>query len=435
MGFLFTQNADASLRPGSVIYGVVPCLFGMPCLKSVVPKLSYLKNQGVDVLWISPIYETDDPSLISYATTDYLKVRADHGTSEDLKNLVTKAHKLGLKVILDIVPNHTSNAHPNFVEAEKLGKKSPYFDFYERDENGKATFYFNWENLPNLNFSNPKVVNMIDEAFLKWINDFGIDGYRVDAAWGVKTRAPGYWPRLIKKLKRKNPDLIMLAEAGARDSYFHASGFDIAYDWTEDLGKWSWEKVFINPENAPKVLDSAIKASLKNSPNVARFLNNNDTGKRFITRYGLKFTRLGALIQHTVPGVPIVYMGDENGARFDPYEDPAPISWDDPNHLMPFYKRLAEIREEYKSIHSGDWKTFSLKSDKPVYAYTRTFKNETTLVLMNFGAEKTKSFFKLPADIKSPINLMIGETLMFKTLPDGIEVLLEGKSALIIGQR
>ncbi len=385
----YSVFASASLRPGSVIYGVVPCIFGNACINDVILKLPYLQSQGVDVLWISPIYESDDPGHISYAVTDYFKIRQDFGTEEEFRDLVRTSHELGMKVILDFVPNHTSIEHPFAQSAMDLGENSPYYHFYDRDENGDYTFYFDWENLPNLNFSHPLVKDHITKAFIHWIEEFDIDGYRVDAAWGIKERNPEYWSELITTLKKKKKDIIMLAEAGARDGYYFRNGFDLAYDWTTQLGEWAWHDVFQNPDQAAAKLHAALMSSdAKNQ--IARFINNNDTGERFISRYGLAMTRLAAVLQHTVPGIPVVYMGDETGAEFDPYEDPNSINWSDPHNLKSFYQKLASIRESLPAIHSGDFQRVDPGNAKAVYVFKRTFKENSLYVISNFS-RTTKS--------------------------------------------
>lgn len=176
----------------------------------------------------------------------------------------------------------------------------------------------------------------------------------------------------------------MLAEAGARDEYYFQNGFDFAYDWTLELGQWAWHDVFQHPELAPARLHSALMSSnYKN--HIARFINNNDTGERFISQHGLAMTKLAAVIQHTVPGIPVVYMGDETGAEFDPYDDPSPIAWSDPHNLMSFYRHLANIREAFPALHSGDFHQVDSGNVKAVYSFKRTFKEKSVYVISNFS--------------------------------------------------
>jgi hypothetical protein len=163
-----------------VIYGVMPHYFGLEGLKSVIERLDYLQELGVNALWISPIYDTFYGGH-GYDVRDYFSVRSDFGTIDDLKELVKEAHARGIKVLLDFVPNHTSSAHRYMQDALEHGKSSSYYGFYDRDDNGNPTHYFDWQNLPNLNYDNPEVWNWIMEAFSYWIRECDIDGFRVDA--------------------------------------------------------------------------------------------------------------------------------------------------------------------------------------------------------------------------------------------------------------
>ena len=115
---------------GAVIYGVVPPLCGPDGLKAVTEKLDELDQLGVDALWISPIQATDDPSAISYAATDFNSIRPDFGRPEDLRELVDEAHERGMKVLLDIPPNHVSSAHPYYQDALAKGPDSPYYKLF-----------------------------------------------------------------------------------------------------------------------------------------------------------------------------------------------------------------------------------------------------------------------------------------------------------------
>jgi glycosidase len=391
---------EAKLKPGAVIYGVVPPLFGKQPFKDVSAKLSEIRELGADVLWLSPINKTDDPSQISYAVTDYYKVREDFGSADDLRALVSEAKSHGLKVIMDFVPNHTSNQHPYFLEAEKLGAKSRYFAYYDRDAKGEPTYYFDWAHLPNLNYAHPPVAKEMISTFRYWIRSFGLDGFRVDAAWGVKKRAPEFWKKLSEELAKDQPTTLLLAEASARDSYYYSNGFDLAYDWTNKLGVWAWKEAFENPSRIADLLDQAIRANPE-PQRVARFLNNNDTGERFISRHGLKFTKVAAVFQHTVPGIPIVYTGDEIGAEYDPYQDPPPLVWKDPHSLRTLYRKLASLREEYPALHSGTYERVPLGKKPKTLAYLRlTTKGEWALVFVNFGP-KTRLEFDIPEKIRT----------------------------------
>lgn len=390
---------------GAVIYAVVPPLAGENPLQDTTRRLDEVKALGADAIWLSPIHPSDDPSGISYAVTDYRGVREDFGTQADFKRLVTEAHKRGLKVLMDFVPNHTSTGHPHYEDAQKRGKTSPYYNHYVRDAKGQAQHYFDWENLKNLNFDHPDVQTEMIENFSYWVREMGVDGFRVDAAWGPKERTPAFWPKLSKALHAIKPDVFLLAEASARDPYYVTHGFDAAYDWGKELGHWSWEKVWESPAQAGDRLREAMAGQETPADRVARFLNNNDTGERFITRYGVANQRAAAVLLHTLPGIPVVYMGDEIGAEFEPYEDPAPLTWADPHRLRPLYQKLAALKGELPALRTGAFAELSVGKAPGVYAFTRDAGAQgVALVAANFGKAGTFSI-ELPAKLRKATTL------------------------------
>jgi hypothetical protein len=146
----------------AIVYGIIPRLFGTPGAKAIQDKLDYLVDLGVNALWLAPVNATID---YGYSVTDYFELRENFGTKEDFHRLVQAAHARGIRVLMDFVPNHSSNQHPYFQDALANGPESPYWDFYDRDERGDYTYYFDWTHLPNLNYENPEVRRMMIEAF------------------------------------------------------------------------------------------------------------------------------------------------------------------------------------------------------------------------------------------------------------------------------
>ncbi len=404
---------------GAVIYGVIPRLFGATGLRGVTARLADLQDLGVDALWLSPI-AASPPGDFGYAVVDYLTVNPAVGTTDDLADLVRQAHDRGIRVLMDIVPNHTSVEHPWFQDARERGRDSPFYDFYDRDSTGEPTHYFNWTHLPNLNYDNPTVRELMLEAFTFWIREVDIDGFRVDAAWGIKRRAPDFWPRWRDELTRLKPDLLLLAEASACDPYYIANGFDATYDWTDELGHWAWEDVFTERESIAPRLRAALTAGRDDSSPrdlVFRFLNNNDTGPRFITVHGPELTRVAATLLLTLPGLPCVYAGDEIGAAYAPYQDPPPLSWDeDPFDLRPFYGALIALRRRLPSLRSRSWVMLPVDPGGQALAYLRTGipGDRPVLVVLNFGPWPVEASVTLPPEVLplfagGTIDLLTGE--------------------------
>ena len=362
----------------AIVYGVIPRLFGTPGAPAIQDKLDDLADLGVNALWLAPINATID---YGYSVIDYFELRDNFGSKEDFKAMVHAAHEYGIRVLMDFVPNHTSNEHPYFKDTLEKGQDSPYWDFYDRDENGKYTYYFDWTHLPNLNYDHPEVRRMILEAFSYWVREFDVDGFRVDACWGVQERCPDFWPEWRRELKRIKPDLLLLAEASARDPYNFDNGFDAAYDWTENLGNWAWAQFW--GEQVEKVesgtLLRLLKSALTNEPEgdhsdalIFRFLNNNDTGTRFITTHGEHMTRLATTMLLTLPGIPCIYTGDEAGQWFRPYFDVTPISFRERYRgLRDYHKKLIALRKEIPSLHSRLWHLLEVKPAEQVLGYVR----------------------------------------------------------------
>ncbi|MGC3999421.1 MAG: alpha-amylase family glycosyl hydrolase [Anaeromyxobacter sp.] len=358
---------------GAVVYGVVPPLFDADRpLRGVTARLGALAALGVDVLWLAPVTDTDDRGHISYAVTDYLKLRPDYGTPADLSALVAGAHARGIKVLLDVVPNHTSVAHPLYRDAERRGRASPSWALYARDEDGKVRHDFDWAHLPKLDHRNPEVRRMLTRALVHWVERYDVDGFRVDAAWGPQAADPTFWPELVQAVRRVKPAALLVAEASARDPAYIAEGFDAAYDWTGELGHWAWEGVFEDPAHAGPKLDAALGAGGTPPDRVLRFLDNNDTGDRFVTRHGAALTRAAAALVHALPGLAVIYTGEEVGAAYRPYDDGPPVRWgDDPLRLRPHYARLAALRERLPALRDGAYRRAPVEGNEGAFAFVR----------------------------------------------------------------
>ena len=410
----------------AIVYGVIPRLFGTPGAKAIEDRLDQLVDLGINAMWLAPINETND---YGYSVIDYFELRDNFGSKEDFKTLVQAAHERGIRVLMDFVPNHTSNEHPYFKDTVAKDQESPYWDFYDRDAAGSYTYYFDWTHLPNLNYDNPEVRRMMIEAFSYWVRDFDVDGFRVDACWGVQQRRPDFWPEWRRELKRIKPDLLLLAEASARDPYNFENGFDAAYDWTEDLGRWAWGGFWA--EQAEKVetrhLVERLKNALLNEPEgyhpdalIFRFLNNNDTGTRFITTHGEAMTRVATALLLTLPGIPCIYTGDEAGQWFRPYFDVTSISFRERYRgLRDYHKKLIALRKEIPSLHSRFWQLLEVGPESQVMGYLRYLEGnaEPVLILLNFSEEPAQVAVGLPEELSPLLTGPLSDRLNDEDIP------------------
>ena len=192
----------------------------------------------------------------------------------------------------------------------------------------------------------------------------------------------------------------MLAEASARDPYYGRVGFDAAYDWTKKPGQWAWDGVFDDAPDTAARLRAAIATSQKNATSselILRFLDNNDTGARFVTRYGLERTRVAAAMLLTLPGLPGLFTGDEIGAQFDPNKKTTPLAWSDSYGLRVWYRQLIHLRLVTPALRSRDIRFVDVAPDSQVLAYMRPGVGATksVLVLLNYGSSPVR--FALPS--------------------------------------
>jgi cyclomaltodextrinase / maltogenic alpha-amylase / neopullulanase len=383
----------------SIVYAPVHRLWGGGAA-SVEERLPYLRDLGVDALWLWPPVTTRAPGE-EYAIADYFSIDEEWGTPKDMRSLVDRAHELGLRVMLDFVPNHSSIEHRYYQTALQEGPGSHYWEFYDRKPNGHYTHYFDWTHLPNLNYDNPQVRTMITEAFAYWIREYDVDGFRVDAAWGIKRRRPDYWAEWRAEMKRIKPDLFLLAEATARDRYYFENGFDVGYDWTDHPGQWPWASVWEYPQEIQGLLVPSLTNQDRGYPKdaiVLRFLNNNDTGVRFAEQYGVEMTRVASTLQFTVPGIPLMFGGDEIGASYQPYTALDPISWKDRDDLRPWYEGLIQLRERLPALLSREMSVLTTNWGS-VIAYVRpSFAGgDPVLVVLNFYRRANPTIESSPA--------------------------------------
>jgi cyclomaltodextrinase len=403
----------------AVGYGVLPLLFGSPPFKAVTRRLDYLQELGVNLLWLPPVMATAIGE--EYAITDYFGIKEEFGTKEDLRRLITEAHRRGMRVILDDVPNHSSIEHPYFVDRLKRGERSRYWGFYERElpkdplypaayayvKKGDYTHLFYYDHLPNLNYSNPEVRTYITESMAYWVREFDVDGFRVDAAWAIRDRWPDFWPEWRREMKRVKPDLLLLAEAPARDPYYVTHGFDAAYDWTDDVGQWAWVDAWKPEGQIAQSLVWAITNDVgggyhRNSLTM-RFLNNNDSEVRFVANWGEDITRLAATVQFTVHGLPMLHTADELGEIFNPYTDTTALAWKDRVGLLPYYKRLIELRRTLPSLQAGTWEPFEREMfedlvEQNVFAFVRSAPGHAPVVVVLNPHRRAKDVrIQLPA--------------------------------------
>ena len=340
-------------------------------------ELPRLAELGVDILWLMPIYpigvEGRKGTLGSYyAVKDYCAINPEFGTLEDFDKFLAEAHKLGLRVVIDWVANHTS---PDAVW--ESGKPS---DWYERDAEGNTTFTADWSDTANLNYENKEVWKGMAAAMRFWM-ERGIDGFRCDMACEVPLE---FWQETIAGLRADYPGMYMLAE-GEEPLLHSLSDFDASYSW--ELHHLM-NSIARGEKNIPELLEYIAKDAQRQPADAFRlmFTSNHDEN----SWAGTEFERMGeaakvmAVLTFTLPnGQPLIYTGQEMGwnKRFQFFEkDPVP-AWEK-NEYFDFYKDLIAFRHANPALAAGDkgGKFEVVSADDNVLVFTRTLPDNKVTV-------------------------------------------------------
>lgn len=408
----------------AVIYGIKPPGFVQNAsYDDITKKLAELKELGINTAWLQPVFKTHSGGQ-GYDITDYFSLRDDMGSKEQLKRLIDSAHALGIRVLFDFVPNHTSIYHPYAADIIKNGRSSIYYDYYQHENDGApysshyhkdehGFIYYFWKNLVNLNYNNDDVKKMITDACIYWIKEFGIDGYRFDAVWGVNAREPNFFGELRKQLKSVKQDVLLLAEDKGADPKVFQLGFDAAYDWTADtswVSHWPWQyehaekenhTIFNHPVIAKRysLLRNVIFDGNKNPGKVLRFMENNDL-PRFINSHTVEQTKMAAALLFSLPGIPSIYNGQETGFTAHPYSRKPifnagnSIRSQDSLGLFDYYKTLIHKRLQYPSLVSANIEEVKLQDTGSVVAFSRWERNEHFIIMINPCPSNAKAVLK-----------------------------------------
>ena len=357
--------------------------------KGVEAQLPRLKDLGVDILWLMPMYDIGEVerkgSLGSYyAISDYTKVNPEYGTMQDFEDLLAAAHKAGFRVILDWVANQTAPDH-----VWMNGKPA---DFYERDSLGNAIWEYDWTDTRSLNYENTAVWDAQDECMRFWL-DKGVDGFRCDAAAEMPDT---FWKAVLPGIHRDYPNAYLLAEAETPLLADPGITFDATYAWKlhhmmNDIAQGT--------RMAQDIRDYIEEDDLWMGTECFRlmFTSNHDEN----SWSGSEFERMGKaakvmeVLCFTLPkGQPLVYTGQEIGLkrRLEFFEKDPITDWS-PNEYTDFIKSLVALRHDHPCLAAGEKGAPAvLIPDVPanVLAFRRSKGNDVVEVYANLSAKAVK---------------------------------------------
>ncbi len=365
----------------SVIYEIFPRTFSSAGdLNGITAKLDTLQKLGVNVLWLMPINPLGELKKKGtygspYAVRDYYAINPAYGTKDDLHRLIDEAHRRHIKVIIDIVANHTSfdsvmMAHP---------------DFYKHDAQGKVLSPYDWTDVAALNYANPQLRRYMTDMLLYWIKDYKLDGFRCDAAGEIPT---DFWESARKALDAVHPGLIMLAEASKPELMRSAFNLDYSWPMMATLNN-------ILEHGAPA---SSLQATLEHEQTLfprrslhMRMFDDHDE-QRALARYGISGSLAAATLILTLDGVPMLYNGMEVS---DPTESGAPALFEDlkvwweAGQMRPefprFYNFMIPFREHQPALIHGDTVWVHNSDETHVVSYLRRTADEEFLIAVNLS--------------------------------------------------
>ena len=349
-------------------------------LNGVTARLDDLHKLGVTIVWLMPIHPYGQlkkkGSLGSpYAVQDYYAIDPALGTKDDLHRLVQEAHKRQMKVIIDIVANHTAwdsvmMAHP---------------EYYRKGKDGQITSPYDWTDVAALDYSNAKLRRYMTDMLLSWIKNFDLDGYRCDAAGEVPT---DFWEQARKELEQAKPDIMMLAEAQKPE--LMRSAFDMDYAWPM---MHAVDSVLMRGEPATKIREM-FEQQQKLYPKGALHLRMSDDHDelRAVTRYGFPGAIAASVLMFTLDGAPLIYNGMEVGdstqsgapALFEPQK----IFWQAAGwhpEYGKFYTGIAALRQEHTALQQGATIWLHNSDEQHVLTYIRRAGGEEFLVAVNLS--------------------------------------------------
>jgi len=429
---------------------------GIGDLNGLIGKLDYLNDGnpattadlGVTALWLMPIHPS--PLYHGYGVTDYYSVNPQYGTLDDFKRLLAEAHKRGIRIILDLVLNHTSNEHPWFVAAQD--PQSTYRDWYIWSPTdpgwtgpwgeqvwfaADGGYYYGvfGSDMPDLNYTNSAVTEKMDDIVRFWLVDVGVDGFRLDAAKHLieegqvqeNSDATLAWYQSFRPYyKGLSPLAITVGEVQGNsalvDEYLQGDGLDLAFDF--DLAAAFIVSARVGKADAVRRVLSADLA-ISRPFQFATFITNHDQNRVLSQLAGKpEKGRVAATMLLTAPGVPFIYYGEEVGMLgLKPDEQiRTPMQWSseqnggfttgtpweplqpdfaegknvavetaDAQSLLSHYRALIRLRNEHAALRVGA--TALVDASMPaIYALMRSNPGERLLTVVNLSGEPVRDY-------------------------------------------
>jgi glycosidase len=370
------------LRNGA-IYEIFPREFSPAGnIAGVTAKLDELHSLGVTILWTMPIHPIGQQGRKGefgspYSIRDYYTVDPNYGTLGDYRQFVAGAHQRGMKVIMDLVANHTA------WDSVMMTNKS----FYKQDAAGHVISPVpDWSDVAGLNYANPDLRRYMIAMLKYWIRECDVDGFRCDAAPMVPK---DFWEQARAELSAVKPDIILLDEGEQPDLLTNA--FDLDYSW-----KLMWTMNDVISHNAPasNLRRSWEESFAKNPKDALRMRMSDDHDEtRAVARYGINGALAASALMFTLDGVPLLYNGMEAGDATESADpalfDKLTICWQPHQNGRPevrsIYHDLIQLRRQNAALRTPDVRWLHNASEATLVTYLRADSKDEFLVAINFS--------------------------------------------------
>ena len=363
--------------------------------RGIIDHLDHIQDLGIDVIYMTPSFKSN--SCHKYDTIDYYEIDPSFGTKEELKELVQKAHDRGMKVVMDAVFNHTGKEFFAFKDILEKGEKSKYLDWYYIDElplKGKWGEIPNflcfgyYGGMPKLNLKNPEVEKYITDVACYWIRECDIDGWRLDVGDEI---SHFFWKRFRRAIKAVKKDMLIIGEI------WHYAGDFLEGDEWDTVMNYPFYLNLIDLLADEKISVSQFVQNLgylkgrlhkKCYPLMWNLIDSHDTARFLhLCKDNKKKQHLAAAFQLLLPGMPMIYYGDEYampGAN-DP-DCRRGMYWDEEyqdKEMLEWYKQLLKVRKNHACIVEGEPMEIAARDEEETIVLTRKNGEETLALIFN----------------------------------------------------
>ncbi len=412
-------------------------------IRGLIEKLDYLNDGnpetdsdlGITGIWLMPIFQS--PSYHGYDVSDYRQINRDYGKLSDFSQLIRETKKRGIKLIVDMVINHSSIQHPWFSERPewyrwsvfKPANSGPWGqEVWHRHQNGSYYYGLFWEGMPDLNYRQEGLYHEILDICRYWLSDIGVDGFRLDAVKYIYESENklenldetfAFWRDFQKDIVNIKSDAVNIGEAWDEtevvSEYVNRANLDLCFEF--DLATTLINDIINDSPTQTVAKMKTIKGKYRYH-SYSTFLTNHDQD-RVASRFNDRISdlKLAAAVYLSLPGVPVIYYGEEIAMRGtgDHLNVRRPMQWNDldhagfsttkpwndidshyrsanvqimqtnPDSLWHRYRKWIDLRQNYTALSRGTYQAIR-STNGVVYAFLRQYGDQAVCALHNFSS-------------------------------------------------